>query len=357
MRDLVNRLEPAVAMVYTIGHRITGIGSSRQGTGMVAQERHWIACLGVLTLSLAAGCETQPGAGDPFSSGGTAGQNADQPPGNSPSAAVAATQLEQLSLERINRARLRPAQEASMNGIAIDEGAPGQLDTTPKQPVALNTFLNQSAKAHSRDMLAQSYFEHNSLNGDTPFKRMNDAGYLFATAGENLAWRGTTGTPNEVQYVEQQHTDLFVDSDIVGRGHRLTMLNGSFREVGIGIVRGFFTETGTRYDSIMQTQDFGAPPNSPTFVLGVVYNDNNANGRYDYGEGVPSSPVSIGTATRNTNSAGGYSFAITQSGNYTLQFSGNNFQGLNINRGQKNIKVDLVNGNTIVINLGVGILN
>ena len=325
---------------------------------MVARKPYWITCLCGVALALAAGCETQPGVGSAFTSGGTAGgQNVNQPPGNQPSTSVNATQLEQLSLERSNRARLRPAQEAAMNGIAIDEGAPGRLDATPKQPVALNTFLNQSAKGHSRDMLAQNYFEHDSLDGDSPFKRMNDAGYLFVTAGENLAWRGTTGNVNESQFVEQQHIDLFVDSDIVGRGHRLTMLNGAFREVGIGVVRGFFTNNGTRYDSIMQTQDYGAPPNSPTFVLGVVYNDSNANGRYDFGEGVPSSPVSIGTATRNTNSAGGYSFAVTQSGNYTLQFSGNNFQSLNINQGQKNIKVDLVNGNTIVVNLGIGLLN
>lgn len=306
-----------------------------------------------------AGCDAVPGAAtNPLTSGGTAGDlTNDNAGGSGPSISVSATQLEQLSLERINRARLRPAQEASMNGIAIDEGAPGKLDTVPKQPVALNTSLNQSAKAHSRDMLAQNYFEHNSLTGKTPFQRMSDAGYLYASAGENLAWRGTTGSVNENQFVEQQHVDLFVDTDIVGRGHRLTMLNEAFREVGIGIVRGSFTHNGTRYDSIMQTQDFGAPPNSPTFVLGVVYNDTNSNGRYDFGEGVPSAPVSIGTATRSTNSAGGYSFAVTESGAYTLQFSGNRFQSLNIVRGQKNIKVDLVNGNTVVVNLGVGILN
>lgn len=304
------------------------------------------------------GCDTLPGAGNPFTAGGTAGSNnSGNTPGTQPSISVGATQLEQLSLERINRARLRPAQEAASNGIAIDEGAPGQLNTTPKQAVALNTFLNQSAKSHSRDMLAQNYFEHNSLTGKTPFQRMNDAGYLYSSAGENLAWRGTTGTVNELQFVEQQHVDLFVDTDIVGRGHRLTMLNSAFREVGIGIVRGNFTNNGTQYDSIMQTQDFGAPPNSPTFVLGVVYNDSNSNGRYDLGEGVASATVSIGDATRTTNSAGGYSFAIDQSGAYTLQFSGNRSQNLNITRGQKNIKVDLVNGNTIVINLGVGILN
>lgn len=306
-----------------------------------------------------AGCDALPGAAtNSLTSGGTAGDLTNNGAGGSqPSISVSATQLEQLSLERINRARLRPAQEAALNGIAIDEGAPGKLDTVPKQPVALNTSLNQSAKTHSRDMLAQNYFEHNSLTGKTPFQRMSDAGYLYASAGENLAWRGTTGAVNENQFVEQQHVDLFVDTDIVGRGHRLTMLNAAFREVGIGIVRGSFTHNGTRYDSIMQTQDFGAPPNSPTFVLGVVYNDTNSNGRYDFGEGVPSSPVSMGDATRSTNSAGGYSFAVTESGAYTLQFSGNRFQSLNIVRGQKNIKVDLVNGNTVVVNLGVGILN
>ncbi|RIK62971.1 MAG: hypothetical protein DCC65_16655 [Planctomycetota bacterium] len=319
----------------------------------------------LLALLLAAfcapGCDTTqiPGLPNPdptVDAQTAAGSSTDQLAGGSTGGSVSATALEQLSLERINRARLRPAQEAARYGIAIDEGIPGQLNASVRQPVALNANLNLAAREHSDDMLARNYFEHDTPEGDSPFDRMIDAGYVYVTAGENLAWRGTTGSVNEPETVEKQHEDLFVDTGIDGRGHRVTMLNGNFREVGIAVVRGFFTRNGTRYDSIMQTQDYGTSANSPTFVLGAVYDDANRNGQYDFGEGRAGVTVSLGDVSRTTNSGGGYSFAVNQSGPYTLRFPGNRTQDLNIVRGQKNIKIDLVNGNTIIINLGAGVL-
>ena len=43
-------------------------------------------------------------------------------------------------------------------------------------------------------------------------------------------------------------------------------------------------------------------------------------------------------------------------GAYTLRFVGNVTQPLTIDAGDPNIKVDLVNNTTVVVNLGVGIL-
>ncbi len=272
-------------------------------------------------------------------------------------AATGATQLEQLALERINRARLKPAAEAALNGIAIDEGIPGQINATPKQAVALNAALIKSARGHSDDMIARDYFEHDTPEGVSPFTRMNQAGYLFVTAGENLAWRGSTGNIDLVQTVEQEHVDLFTDFVIPDRGHRVTMLNGTFREVGIGITHGVFTKNAQNYDSIMQTQDYGTAPSSPTFVLGVVYNDANSNGQYDAGEGTSGQTVILGGTSKTSNSAGGYSFAVNQAGTYTLRFTASKSVDVTINTGTPNIKVDFVSGSQIVVNLGVGVLN
>lgn len=317
-----------------------------------------VSCLILATGLWSLACESAP----PVIPGGTnvgaqPGQNAGQQNSGTPSASVSVTLLEQLSLERINRARLRPAAEAQSSGIALDEGVPGQIDATPKQPLAMNAALVQTGRSHSQDMIGRDYFAHNTPEGVTPFTRMNDAGYLFVNASENLAWRGSTGSIDDVQIVEQEHTDLFVDTGIDGRGHRVTMLNGAFREVGVGVVRGIFTKDGQNFDSIMQTQDFGTAPQSPTFVLGVVYNDSNANGRYDAGEGTNGSVVTLGDASKTTNSAGGYSFAVGQAGTYTLRFTANRSQELDINTGAPNIKVDFVGGSQIVVNLGVGVLN
>lgn len=314
-----------------------------------------------VSLALAACNTVPPGTGNlggnsiTNDSGGTSGTGGVVGNAGTVTQSIAATQYEQLSLERINRARLHPGTEAANNGIAVDEGIPGLIDPSPKQPVALNAYLMQSARRHSQDMLNRDYFAHDTPEGVSPFDRMEDAGYVIATAGQNLAWRGTTGTINELSTTESEHTDLFVDTGIVGRGHRVTMLNGNLREVGIGILRGQFTSNGTTYDSMMQTQDFGTSPNTGVFVLGVVYNDNNNNNQYDFGEGVANSNVQLGNSVKSTNSGGGYNFEVRAIGAFTLRFlSTNTSTTLNIGTGYNNVKVDLVDGTNIVVNLGLG---
>ncbi len=324
--------------------------------------RHGLLILPMIAaLSLMAGCDTD------LTNGGLPGGSTQEPggaqgsgvSGSGASPSVQATLLEQLSLERINRARLLPGAEADAAGIAIDEGIPGQLDDSPRQPLAMNPDLRESALLHSEDMLDRDYFAHNTPEGLTPFDRMQDAGYTFITAGENLAWRGSTGTLDPVSTIEAQHDDLFIDRGIDGRGHRVTMLAGQFREVGIGIVRGSFTRQSDGVifsDSFMQTQDFGTTPASGTFVLGVVYTDANDNGRYDHGEGVPSFTVTLEDVSRPTNEAGGYSFEIFTPGAYTLRFASGHSHSLLIDTGDPNIKIDWV-GSNIVVNLGLGPLD
>lgn len=278
--------------------------------------------------------------------------------GGTNSAGSDSSALEQLALELVNRARLRPAAEAALAGVGLNEGVPAdeQISTNPKQALAMNTSLTQAARQHGQDMLTRNYFEHNTPEGTTPFQRINAAGYLYAAAGENLAWRGTTGPLDEAATTEQEHIDLFVDAGVSDRGHRTTMLQAVFREVGIGIVRGNYTDGGTRFDALMQTQDYGTPTNAGTFVLGVVYNDGNANGRYDYGEGVANVGVTLGGTSKTTNAGGGYGFEVRAAGTYLLRFAPGPGQNLTINSGSLNIKADLVNSTDIVINLGLGIL-
>ncbi len=267
---------------------------------------------------------------------------------------VDASLLEQLSLERINRARLRPGQEASSNGIAIDEGVPGRINSRPKPAVTVNAALNTAARRHARDMLNRNFFEHNTPEGITPFDRMRNAGYDFFRAAENLAGSGTTGPLIEVEFVENQHVDLFVDTGIEGRGHRVTMLNERYREVGIGIIRGSFTTQGTTFDSIMQAQEYGTLLPEYTFVLGVVFNDANNNNRYDFGEGVAGSTVTLDGVSKSTNAAGGYSFDVRDPGTYTIRFFSGRTQILTIDAGDPNMKVDLMDGNQVIVNLGLG---
>ncbi len=106
----------------------------------------------------------------------------------------------------------------------------------------------------------------------------------------------------------------------------------------------------------MQAQNYGTPTSSGTFVLGVVYNDANGNGQYDYGEGVASATVSLGSTSKTTNAAGGYSFKVLQAGTYGLRFASGQTSTLTIADGAPNIKVDLVDGTNVLVNLGLGSL-
>jgi len=117
------------------------------------------------------------------------------------------TAAEQAHLEALNRARLNPVAEAALLGIDLYEGVPsGAISGLPVQPVVLNAKLIQAARLHSQDMIDQDYFAHDSLNGQSPFDRMEAAGYQYSTAGENLAFIGSTGFLDEVTTVLEHHS-------------------------------------------------------------------------------------------------------------------------------------------------------
>ena len=139
-----------------------------------------------------------------------------------------ATALEQMLLELINRARLDPAAEAARFGIDLNEGlAPNTISGVSKQPLAMNETLLSVARAHSQDMINRDYFAHDTPEGVTAFQRIANAGYSAIAAGENIAWRSTSGAVTN-QLVLLQHQDLFVDAGIPGRGHRLNILDANF---------------------------------------------------------------------------------------------------------------------------------
>jgi Cysteine-rich secretory protein family len=153
--------------------------------------------------------------------------------------AMPATALEQMILELINRARLDPAAEAARYGIALNEGvsAGATISTDSKQPLAMNETLLGTARTHSQDEIDRDYFSHNTPENVDPFQRMTSAGYNFTAAGENIAAQMTSGTVTNQMTVDL-HQLLFVDSNVVGRGHRTNILNSAFQEIGVGQASG-----------------------------------------------------------------------------------------------------------------------
>ncbi len=130
---------------------------------------------------------------------------------------MALTAFEQLQVELLNRARLDPAGEAARLGISLNEGlAAGTLTATARQPLAINTALNNAADGHTNHMLATDQFNHQGIGDGTPSSRVTAAGYTgFFTVGENIAVRSGV---NQAATTGQLHADLFIDAGIPGAG-------------------------------------------------------------------------------------------------------------------------------------------
>jgi hypothetical protein len=246
--------------------------------------------------------------------------------------AVGPDDYEQYLLELINRGRADPAAEAARYSIDLNEGlTPGTISSDPKQPLAANPDLIDAARAHSQWMIDTDVFSHTGAGDSSPGDRMAAAGYDFQAPyswGENIAWSGTTG-PSIDPFVTtaERHEALFVDTGIDGRGHRLNLMEPSFREIGIGIILGNFQG----YNAEMVTEDFAFTTTAgvDAFLTGVVYDDTLVleDSFYTPGEGLGGVTI---TATRasddatfqaTTWSSGGYSLAVP-AGTYDLTAQG-----------------------------------
>jgi uncharacterized protein YkwD len=107
-----------------------------------------------------------------------------------------------------------------------------ERDRQGLRPLKLNKRLSKAARGHAGDMVRRNYFSHDSLGGGTFVDRIRRTGYLRGaqrwSVGENLAW-GThdSSAPRAV-------AAMWMNSP----GHRANILNGGFREIGIGLVLG-----------------------------------------------------------------------------------------------------------------------
>ncbi len=90
-----------------------------------------------------------------------------------------------------------------------------------------NPLLDRSAQAKADNMAQLSYFSHNGPNGKTPWMWIDESGYNYQYAGENLAVR-------------------FVDSKDVVAGwmasptHRANIIKPVYTDVGVGIAQGIY---------------------------------------------------------------------------------------------------------------------
>ncbi len=283
-------------------------------------------------------------------------------------AAVYPTAGEQYMLELLNRARANPTAEATrLNNYTINyngtnyvyngqlnEGlSAGTISTAAKQPLAFNPYLVDAARKHSQWMVDTDTFSHTGASGSNPGTRISAAGYSGAsTWGENIAVNWSTGSIDSTSTILKQHNNLFTDVPIAGRGHRLSMMNGSFKEVGIGVATGAWVMSGSNWNALTSTQDFAAK--STTFLTGVAYKDTTVKDNfYTPGEGLSGVIVKATRTSDNqvftttTWASGGYSLALP-AGTYNIEASGGSLGSTiyynSVTVGSSNVKRDFVTG-------------
>jgi uncharacterized protein YkwD len=114
-----------------------------------------------------------------------------------------------------------------------------------------NGKLRHAAAGYSRQMVSQGFFSHVSPGGSTLESRVNSTHYLDGarswSIGENIAWgTGALGTPRAI-----------VKAWMNSPGHRENILNGTYRDIGIGIATGAPIPAGAAAGGGTYTTDFG----------------------------------------------------------------------------------------------------
>ena len=114
----------------------------------------------------------------------------------------------------------------------------------------INPLLVNAAQLKAEDMAKNSYFDHTSPEGVTPWHWLEQVGYRYSLAGENLA----------INFIDSQDT---VTAWMNSPAHRANILNNNFTEIGIGEAQGLYQGKET----VFIVQFFGRTNRSAQEIL------------------------------------------------------------------------------------------
>lgn len=103
-----------------------------------------------------------------------------------------------------------------------------------------NDLLQKAAEEKAQDMIDNNYFAHISPQGKSPWDWINQSGYDYRYAGENLAINFTNAKD------EQQ---AWMDSE----SHRKNILNSDYEDTGVAVKQGVIDG----HETIVVVQMFG----------------------------------------------------------------------------------------------------
>jgi hypothetical protein len=248
----------------------------------------------------------------------------------------------QLVVYEINLARRSPAAFAAEAHIALP------AEVLPRPPVALNESLVTSADFKANEMAAFGYFAHQSqATGKWPNQLARESGYPLPSWWES-----------DANYIESLNSGstvpfLVVQSFAGSPSHRRHIFGegtfASYGEIGVG-------RSGTSNYWAVHTAMRDTPR---LFVTGVVFVDDDGDGRLDPGEGLAGITVEVdGQRGVETNSGGGYSLLVGN-GAHTITAQGPGLDGAPLATFEVsgyNVGVDFVSGSAPTV-LPYGLCN
>lgn len=134
---------------------------------------------------------------------------------------------------------------AVLSALTNDERAAQGLGALSPNPV-----LDRAATLKAQDMASKGYFAHTSPEGVAPWHWLDQVGYDYEYAGENLA----------VNFVDSQDvTRAWMESPT----HKANIVKASYTEVGTGIATGVY-QGG---DAVFVVQLYGKPVSRPVAAV------------------------------------------------------------------------------------------
>ena len=182
----------------------------------------------------------------------------------------------------------------ALSGLVIDSVV---VDMTNQERASLgigelkvNEALRKAAQAKADDMAKKGYFAHVTPDGKTPWYWIDQTGYQYKSAGENLA-------------VNFDYSKDVVQAWMNSPTHRANIVKAKYQEIGIGIAEGFYQGR----PSVFVVQMFGTPKGELGFgnVPVVTVDSTSASASAGAGNGVgASSSVVAGRAVATGTVAG-----------------------------------------------------
>ena len=171
-----------------------------------------------------------------------------------------------LIISLLGFASLAYAQSQPLNANLIIEKTNFERELIGAKKLNINENLMNAAQAKAEHMAKNQYFSHNLPDGTAPWQFIQNSGYEYLEAGENLA-------------ITNQSDSQVVTGWMNSLSHKENLLNKNFADIGIGIayfgdytnykntyvIVAFYGKPGVENNVPLQVQ-----PTSPAGGLAIV---------------------------------------------------------------------------------------